>query len=72
MKSENLDLNREITMNDFLEIKDEEQLQNLGHDSKLKIDVDRHHMGKDRDTSLKASINRYPHYKKKKLFLADE
>ncbi|KAF3516652.1 hypothetical protein DY000_02060161 [Brassica cretica] len=51
-------LNREITMNNFLEIKDEEQLQNLGHDSKLKLDVDRHHMGKDLDTSLKASINR--------------
>ncbi|KAF2607062.1 hypothetical protein F2Q68_00044148 [Brassica cretica] len=59
-QSENLDLNREITMKDFLEIGDDEQIENLGQDSKLKLDVDQHPTGKDLDTSPKASINRYP------------
>ncbi|KAH0873033.1 hypothetical protein HID58_070395 [Brassica napus] len=49
-------------MEDILEIENEEQLEILGQDSKLKLDVDQHPTGKDLDTSPKASINRYPPY----------
>uniref|UniRef100_A0A0D3D4T9 Uncharacterized protein n=1 Tax=Brassica oleracea var. oleracea TaxID=109376 RepID=A0A0D3D4T9_BRAOL len=52
------DLDRERTMEDFLELEDEEQPENLDHNLEKKLDDCQHTSEKDLETS-KASIDRY-------------
>ncbi|KAF2550824.1 hypothetical protein F2Q68_00034604 [Brassica cretica] len=52
------DLDRESTMEDFLELEDEEQPENLDHNLEKKLDDCQHTSEKDLETS-KASIDRY-------------
>nr|VDD25016.1 unnamed protein product [Brassica oleracea] len=52
------DLDREITMEDFLELEDEAQLEDMDQNSKKKLDDDQHTSRGDLET-LKASIDRH-------------
>ncbi|KAF3571440.1 hypothetical protein F2Q69_00059588 [Brassica cretica] len=54
-----IDVDEEITMEYFLEPKDEEQPEILGHDLEMKLDDDQNTLGKDLETSPKASIDRH-------------
>ena len=47
-------------MEDFLELEDEEQPENLGQDLEIKLYDNQHTSGKDLETSSKASINSHP------------
>ncbi|CAG7896981.1 unnamed protein product [Brassica rapa] len=54
MKSTNIsNVDKDITMEDFLEPEDEEQLENWDHDLEMKLDD-------DLETSPKANIDRHP------------
>ncbi|KAF2595328.1 hypothetical protein F2Q70_00043267 [Brassica cretica] len=55
-----LDVDKEITVEDFLELEDEEQPENLGQDLEIKLYDNQHTSGKDLETSSKASINSHP------------
>uniref|UniRef100_A0A0D3E8S3 Retrotransposon gag domain-containing protein n=1 Tax=Brassica oleracea var. oleracea TaxID=109376 RepID=A0A0D3E8S3_BRAOL len=52
------DVDREITMEDFLELEDEAQPDNLDHNLQKKLDDHQHTSEKDLDTSPEASIDR--------------
>ncbi|KAF2538755.1 hypothetical protein F2Q68_00020787 [Brassica cretica] len=52
------DVDREITMEDFLELEDEAQPENLDHNLEKKLDDHQHTSEKDLDTSPEASIDR--------------
>ncbi|KAF3581724.1 hypothetical protein DY000_02034421 [Brassica cretica] len=53
------DVDREITMEDFLELKDETTPENLDHNLEKKLDEHQHTSEKDLETSLEASIDRH-------------
>ncbi|KAF3555997.1 hypothetical protein F2Q69_00013822 [Brassica cretica] len=56
------DVDREITMEDFLELEDETQPENLDHNLEKKLDDYQHTSKRDLETSLEASIDRHPPY----------
>ncbi|KAF3575038.1 hypothetical protein F2Q69_00058641 [Brassica cretica] len=56
-KLEDLDLSREVTMEDFLEL--EQWLEDMDHNSKKKLDDDQHTSRGDLETSPKASMDRH-------------
>ncbi|KAF2602651.1 hypothetical protein F2Q70_00026148 [Brassica cretica] len=56
------DVDREITMEDFLELEDETQPENLDHNLETKLDDYQHTSKRDLETSLEASIDRHPPY----------
>ncbi|KAF2567015.1 hypothetical protein F2Q68_00025698 [Brassica cretica] len=51
-----------ITMEDFSELEDETQSENLDHNLEKKLDDHQHTSEKDLETSLEASIDRHPPY----------
>ncbi|KAF3553397.1 hypothetical protein F2Q69_00011560 [Brassica cretica] len=53
------DIDREITMEDFLELEDETTPDNLDHNLEKKLDDHQHTLEKDLETSLDASIGRH-------------
>ncbi|KAF3555782.1 hypothetical protein F2Q69_00015698 [Brassica cretica] len=56
------DVDREITMEDFSELEDETQPENLDHNLEKKLDDHQHTSEKDLETSLEASIDLHPPY----------
>ena len=54
-----LDVDKEVTVEDFLELEDEKLPGNLGQNMEMKFDDDQHTSGKDLETSPKASIDRH-------------